>query len=303
MVSNASSIEVRLASAVVGVFCLSLWVLKPDRFADRVPKYLIHGIQAGLGLMLLRRAAESGFEGLSQGTPSQTFLILIGCLTAWGFSLISGLPLLGLIAAMGTLVGISHSKTLPIPTHVIHSIRWDFVLALTLPQVVLTTANSVLGTYDVATRYFGEEASRTTISRLLASIGLGNLAVSLVGGLPFCHGSGGLTAHYRGGSNHWTSNLFIGGFCLLLAGIQFFGGGTTLNYPPLLLSFLLGVVGYHHFKLASPSWKMPMFRPALIAMGIIALTTQNLLWSLALGLAIGSLSQFLLSRRERYDFV
>lgn len=303
IVSGANSLEVRLAGAMVGIFCLSLWVLKPDRLADRIPKYLIHGIQAGLGLMLLRRSVESGFEGFSQGTHSEIAVILFGFITAWILGKIIGLPILGLIATIGTLIGISRGRSISVSHSDIHSIRWTFVLALALPQLVLTTANSVLGTYDAAKRYFGKSASRTTISRLLASIGLGNLAISLVGGLPFCHGSGGLTAHYRGGSNHWSSNLFIGGFCLFLAGIQFYFGGTTLNYPPLLLSLLLGVVGYYHFTLASPSWKVQAYRPALIVMGMIALMTQNLLWSLAFGLAIGSLSQFLLSKWMRYDFV
>lgn len=298
VVSGASYLEVRWAGAVVGLFCVILLLFKIDKFADRVPSYLIHGIQAGLGLMLLRRAFEGGLEGFAHPDLFQSFFILGACAAAWLLSYLFGLSLLGLLAAGGTIVGISISPTdATALSSQVHSIRWDFVLALALPQVVLTSANSVLATHEVAKRYFGEKARRVTISGLLASIGLGNLAVSAVGGLPFCHGSGGVTAHVRGGSYHWSSNLIIGAFCLGLAGVQIFWGKTTLNYPPLLLGILLGIVGYHHVMLAAPSWRIPATRPTLIVMGTVALLSQNLLTSLAFGILTASGSYLLFSKR------
>lgn len=298
VVSGASYLEVRWAGAVLGLFCVVLLLFRIDRFADRVPSYLIHGIQAGLGLMLLRRAFEGGLETFAHPDMFQSFLILGACATAWLVSHLFGLSLLGLLAAGGTIVGISLSPSEATGfSSAIPAVRWDFVLALALPQVVLTSANSVLATHDVAQRYFGEKASRVSISGLLASIGFGNLAVSAVGGLPFCHGSGGVTAHVRGGSYHWSSNLIIGAFCLMLAGAQIVWGKTLLSYPPLLLGILLGVVGYHHVKLAAPSWRVPALRPTLVVMGAVALLSQNLLWSLGFGIITASASYLLFPRR------
>lgn len=195
------------------------------------------------------------------------------------FGLASGVP------------GPVHSPMVALP------LRWEMILALALPQVVLTGANSVLATRDVARRYFGDRAGKVTISALLASIGLGNLASSLVGGLPFCHGSGGMTAHVRGGSYHWSSNLFIGGFLVLMAGAQILLGRTQLIYPPLLLAILLGVVGYYHVLLAAPSWSLKKFRPVLLTMGLVAFVSQNLLWALVGGVLVKGVP-YLLSLRK-----
>lgn len=298
VVSGASYLEVRWAGAIVGALCVCLLVLRVDKMADRVPSYLVHGIQAGLGVMLLRRAFEIGWDIAPHLGSHQTFIILGACLFCWLVSHLTGLSLLGLLAAGGTLVGIARTSSDALITAAsVHSVRWEIVLVLALPQIVLTSANSVLATHDVAHRYFGERARKVTISGLLGSIGFGNLIVSAFGGLPFCHGSGGMTAHVRGGSNHCTSNLVIGTFLVGLAVAQLFWGKIQLRYPPLLLAILLGVVGFYHVRLAAPSWKTGAYRATLFAMGSVALISQNLLWALACGIFTATLSFFHYSKR------
>ena len=46
------------------------------------------------------------------------------------------------------------------------------------------------------------------------------VAVGLLGGMPMCHGSGGLTAHYRAGARSWRMGLWIG-LPLLAGGLAF----------------------------------------------------------------------------------
>jgi len=95
------------------------------------------------------------------------------------------------------------------------------VLALTslaLPQLPMTIGNAVVAQADLTREYFGEEAGRRNSTRALTvSMGLGNLAAALVGGMPLCHGAGGLAAHYRFGARTAGSNLMIGGVFVLLA--------------------------------------------------------------------------------------
>ena len=117
-------------------------------------------------------------------------------------------------------------------------------------------------------------------------MGLGNIVTAIFGGLPFCHGSGGMTAHVRGGSRHWHSNLIIGIFLIALALGQGIWGATELNYPPILLSLLLGTVGFFHLQLAAPSWKNPIHRNVLVAMGVSAFLTENLIVTLVIGIAL-----------------
>ena len=77
-------------------------------------------------------------------------------------------------------------------------------------QLPLTLANSVIATADAAHVYFPERASRATPRRLSVSIALGNLWAGPFGGLPICHGSGGLTAHYKMGARTPTATALLG---------------------------------------------------------------------------------------------
>lgn len=164
-----------------------------------------------------------------------------------------------------------------------HAFRIQMIISLLLPQVALTLANSVLGTQNAADRYLGSKAKQVTASRLLYSIGLGNLVCAVIGGLPFCHGSGGLTAHIKGGASHWRMNAIIGSTLLCLAVFHGLGNRFELRYPPLLLSTLLIVTGVFHIGLARPTWVNPDERwKAIAAAGVISLT-HNMIWVLIAG--------------------
>jgi SulP family sulfate permease len=96
----------------------------------------------------------------------------------------------------------------------------DLVFALTalaLPQIPMTIGNAVVAQADLTREYFGDEAAKRSSPRALAvSMGLANVATSLFGGMPLCHGAGGLAAHYRFGARTAGSNLMIGALFLLV---------------------------------------------------------------------------------------
>jgi hypothetical protein len=191
------------------------------------------------------------------------------------------LPWLGLVATGGLFYAIFSSPSVSaVKGAVSGSLRPEVVLMLVLPQIVLTLANSVVGTVDVSRRYFGEAAKRVTAVRLLASIGLGNLLAASVSGLPYCHGSGGVTAHVKGGARHWTANLVIG---VTLVALAAFRGNRIGFYPPVLLGVLLAATGIFHLQLAAPTWAQVGERWRLAAMGAVAMCTQNMLWVLCVG--------------------
>src|SRR5205807_6579304 len=68
-------------------------------------------------------------------------------------------------------------------------------VALVLPQVPLSFANSCLATADTARTYFGDAARRVRPGRLATTIGVANLFAGSISGMPVCHGAGGMTAH------------------------------------------------------------------------------------------------------------
>jgi SulP family sulfate permease len=87
---------------------------------------------------------------------------------------------------------------------------------LVVPQLPLTFGNAVVAVNDLAHEYLGPDADRVTPSRVCLSAGLGNAASAILGGVPMCHGAGGLTAHVRLGARTAGMNLLLGSGLLVL---------------------------------------------------------------------------------------
>jgi MFS superfamily sulfate permease-like transporter len=85
-----------------------------------------------------------------------------------------------------------------------------------LPQVPLTLLNSVLAVSALAVQLYPHRATRVTVTRMALSVGLMNLFVCPLGGLPLCHGSGGLAGQHRLGARSGLSVVMLGGAKLTL---------------------------------------------------------------------------------------
>jgi SulP family sulfate permease len=126
-----------------------------------------------------------------------------------------------------------------------------FVL-LAVPQLPLTFGNAVVAVNDLSHEYFGEAARRVTASRVCLSAGIGNLAAATLGGMPMCHGAGGLTAHVRLGARTARMNLLLGSAFLLLG--LFFAAQipTILGLLPVwVLAAFLAYAGLRHVWLVA----------------------------------------------------
>ena len=90
-------------------------------------------------------------------------------------------------------------------------------VALVLPQVPLSFANSCLATADTARAYFGDAARRVRPGRLAITIGLANLFAGSISGMPVCHGAGGMTAHRSFGARSGGAPVMLGSVLIALA--------------------------------------------------------------------------------------
>lgn len=289
--AGASFSEVRISGMLLGLYCLLMCVFDVERIAKKVPNSIVHELQAGLGVLLI-------FQGIkATGTDLSTLFTHLQGLYVFGAVVlmlllpeIKGVPILGLVATLGLLIAVLapqaiQNQSLLSVTSRQEGLRVDLILSLLLPQIVLTSANSVLATKDVCMRYFGERASKVTVRRLLYSIGFGNLAVGALGGMPFCHGSGGVTAHVRGGSKSAWSTALMGLVLLVLGIIQFVKGSQVLVYPTILVSILLMTTGAFHFKLSTPTLKTDFGVIKVLSAVVLTALTRNLLLVLGFGVA------------------
>ncbi|MGB6950205.1 MAG: putative sulfate/molybdate transporter [Methyloceanibacter sp.] len=159
-------------------------------------------------------------------------------------------------------------------------------VALVLPQLPLTFANSCLATADVARTYFGRAADRVRPGRLALSLGVTNLFAGAISGMPVCHGAGGMTAHYGFGARTGGAPIFLGATLLFLAVAL----GASLpallaGFPLPILAGLLAIAGLLHIALLK-DLRHPAHWALAIAVGItgllsnlaIALTGALLIW-------------------------
>lgn len=283
---GASVTELRIAGVTLGVIFLLIALADVNRLAKLVPAVVVHGIQLGLGVILLLKALTLiGFD------PLMLAGVAAGVLGILALKHATGRPVLGGVAVASLLWGLWEAAPAAAATETA-AIRPWVIAMLVLPQIALSLTNAVLGTQRTAQAYFGRDAHRVTPRRLLSSIGFGNIAVAAVGGLPFCHGSGGLTAHVHGGSRSEWSNVVIASTLVALALTLHFGSGGLPAYPAALQATLLGVVGLLHMQLARASWQSGETRPILLAMGGAALLTQNMLFVLIAGCVLLALRRY-----------
>ncbi|NOX34075.1 MAG: sulfate permease [Deltaproteobacteria bacterium] len=121
-------------------------------------------------------------------------------------------------------------------------LKTDFIFALfalVLPQLPMTVGNAVIANADLSKEYFGEKSKKVTYKGLSITMALGCIFSFFLGGMPICHGAGGLAAHYRFGARTAGSNFMIGALFVLL--VLFLGSGIlTVIY--LLPMAILGVL-------------------------------------------------------------
>lgn len=273
-----------MMSAVMGALA---WFGLADRIAARFPVVLVRGIQASVALLLAKAAIELAEKGNWPGLPSidpslSLAIAAVACGVLFACQRSSWMPGSLIVLAGGAAVGLIaggppqglEAGPAPVGLSIPAGADWGVALtALLLAQIPLTFGNSVVATADVERAYFGERARRVTPNRLAGSISAANLLAGLSGGLPACHGAGGVTAHYKLGARTLWATFAVGALFLVLA----VAVGASL---PLLLTVLapgalagmLLFVGIQHALLAATLERLD---DRLIAAGIGAVTVLS----------------------------
>ena len=235
-----------------------------------IPKPVIRGVQLSTGVLLVSQGVRlmlgtSKFQALRQSAEPYLTLQHLGPLP---LGLVLGVVLAGLTLllldnrrtpaalvvvgtgllmglALGTGDGLDRLRVgfyLPrlLPFGLPSSADFTFaLLVLTLPQLPMTLGNAVIANADLSLQYFPQDGRRVTHRALCLSMALANLGSFLLGGMPMCHGAGGLASRYRFGARTAGSNLIIGTVFVALA---LFLGPHALPVIYLLPMAALGVL-------------------------------------------------------------
>ena len=273
-----------------------------DRLASIFPLALVRGVQAAVGLLLLRSAVlliwqpPGPFEPYAIGFDwSVALAVGVAVLAVRLRRLNITLVLVGGGVALAVLRAGETMEWGPSPIMGPSwdaDIWWSALVLLVLPQATLTLANACIAPADTARHYFGDQAIRVKPGRLACTLGTANLLAGAISGLPVCHGSGGMTAHVAFGARTWRAPLLIGLVLVTLAMVAGRGMGPVMAAFPLeILAGLLGAAGVLHLGLLR-GLKTPADLAAALAVGLVGGATLNLLWGLLAGLVIWGLSRW-----------
>jgi len=244
------------AAAVVGAALTTglLWLFLAvtglgRQVASWVPRSALLGVVMGLGFSFM-------LEGIRMMSTSPW---IAGLLLALTLVLLGRprVPAMLVLLVIGVLIALTGQPDLMRdlgalkPEFKVPSLAWGslsmsdlwvgFVL-LTLPQLPLTFGNAYVAITEENNRLFPD---RPVTERAVAySTGLMNLGSSLIGGIPMCHGAGGMAAHVQFGARTGGSSIILGSV-LLCAGLFLSTSiGTVFRmFPPNVLGVILFMAG------------------------------------------------------------
>lgn len=263
--------QILASSLLMGVFLLIIGATGAiDVIRKLTPKSVIRGVQLSTGALLISggirfMTGTSKYQALQQAVEPHLAVqslgpVPIGLLIGAVAGIVTLLLLdnrrfpAGLIVVAGGLVigwiwganvhsgGDGFGLYLPgiLPFGFPGKADFTFALfALVLPQLPMTLGNAVLAYTDLSKEYFGDRSVRVTNRKACVSMALANFFSFCLGGMPLCHGAGGLAAHYRFGARTAGSNLMIG---LIFAALAIFLGNDIVSFFNLLPMSILGVL-------------------------------------------------------------
>ena len=244
------------AAAVVGAALTTglLWIVLAvtglgRRAAGWVPRSALLGVVMGLGFSFM-------LEGIRMMSASPWVAGLLLALTL----LLLGrprVPAMLVLLGIGVLVALIGQPALMrdlgalrpefrLPGFAWQSLSmndlWVGFILLALPQLPLTFGNAYIAITEENNRLFPD---RPVSARAVAySTGLMNLGSSLIGGIPMCHGAGGMAGHVQFGARTGGSSIILGSI-LLGAGLFLSASIDTVFriFPASVLGVIMFLAG------------------------------------------------------------
>lgn len=222
-----------------------------DTIAKWIPKVVVRGLQLGLGISLCSLAFKNYISSDSvygYVLAAASFVIVMIFIDNKKYP--ASLLVIGLGVVYAFIFKIDASDipqsfgvNLPIfgvPTF--EDISRGFLL-LALPQIPLSLGNSIIATKQVAEDLFPERPEMS-IRKIGVTYSIMNFINPFFGGIPTCHGSGGMVGHYTFGGRTGGSVIIYGSLYLLL-GLFLANGFHNLvqAFPLPVLGVILMVEG------------------------------------------------------------
>jgi len=277
-----------------------IWVLIALTGAMRVitritPRSIVRGIQVSLGILLGLQSLKMIQPQWLLGALSIAVVLLFRKSRYFPAALLLMAMGVGIMAIKGDFSGVKGigfafpGMSLFPPGHV-----WESLVRAGFAQVPLTVTNAVIATSALISQYWPDKP--VSEHKLALNMGIMNLTVPFFGGMPLCHGAGGLAAQYYFGARTGGANI-IEGLIEISVGIFLAGSIATLLavFPEAIIGAMMLMVGIEMVKFARDlsGWRqiVPAGVTVLVSVG------TNMALGFGAGLAAHHIPRYLSERK------
>ena len=228
-----------------GVFWLIMGVTGTVGWIARITsRPVVQGIVLGLGLGFV-------LEGVKMMAADPLLAVVGVTLT---FLLLSSdrIPAMLVLLGLGGAVAVMREPNLlgelgrmsfhfRLPEMALTRIGWEDlavgIMVLGVPQVALTLGNAIIATVEENNTLFPDR--RISVKEVAVDHGIMNLVGTSLGGVPMCHGAGGMAGHVRFGARTGGALVILGALILF---IGLFLSDSVATLFKLFPRSLLGVI-------------------------------------------------------------
>jgi predicted benzoate:H+ symporter BenE len=281
-----------------GLFWLLMGLTGAITWIEKVTtKPVVRGIMLGLGLSFVVEglAMMKGEPLFAIGGVALTLLLLDSkrfpaMLVLLGYGII-----LAFIQKPGLLEELSHiSIRIRFPELTFARMSWQDLIAgfviLGLPQAPLTLGNAVIGTVAENNQYFPDR--KVTAKTISIDHGVMNLISTCIGGIPMCHGAGGMAGHIRFGARTGGA-LVILGVIVLLTGL-FLSESVSLLFQVFPRPILGVILFFAGVELALVIKDVKLKKQNLF---VLLITAGTAMWNMGVAYLAGLILYYGLQRR------
>ena len=233
------------AGLTTGLFWLLAGVTGAIRPISRLAtKPVVRGIMLGLGLSFM-------VDGVNR---MRTAPLLAGIALVATYLLLTNprIPAMFMLLVIGVVSAVIMDPQLvselarvhigfKLPVFSLSAMTWnDLVvgtLLFTLPQIPLTLGNAVIAIVAENNELFPDR--KVTEKKIAISQGIMNLVAPIFGGVPMCHGAGGMAGHVRFGAKTGGALVILGSLLVVIA--LFFSDSVAIFFK-IFPNAILGVI-------------------------------------------------------------
>ena len=183
-----------------------------EKIVRKVPQVAVRGIQLGLGLILGWTALQLVGTDILIGVISLAVILISFKFKKIPSSII--LVVFGIFLIIWNQSITLSDINIQLPVFAFQIPQWDNILwgmiIAGIAQFFLTLTNVMIATVSLIKELFPEKEEVVSASDLALNMGIMNIINPFLGGMPLCHGSGGLASQYAFGARTGGSMILEG---------------------------------------------------------------------------------------------